>query len=459
MSAKEDAKGRRPGKGKAKWIRILLGVGYWVQGFRCFPWMAVNFFLKDSVKVDSSTLQILQNSVNLPMVGKPIYGVVSDAVYISGQHRVPYIAIGALVFLLKARFNTSRPGLQVATFLQAMSWLTIVILSQSNISVVTLSLYLLLSNLGASVAEVANDAIVAEMGKSENSQSASSGELQSFVWMASSVGGVLGNLLGGAAIDRFSPQSMFIFFGLLLVLQFLITISVPERSLNLPKSPSNVGIRKQLSELSAALQKPEIAYSIAWFAASYAIIPALTGTMFFYQTQYLKIDAAVLGISKVFGQVVTLLWGIIYNRSLKSVQPRKLIETIQATMAVFMISDVLFIKGIYRQMGVPDSIYIVVFSGVLEVLFFFKILPFSILIAQLCPRGCEGSLMAFVMSAVALAFIVSGYLGVALASYLGVTGNDFSGLPLGLLIQAVCTFLPLFSSSWIPDQKSKTRTE
>lgn len=439
MSAKEDAKGRRPGKGKAKWIRILLGVGYWVQGFRCFPWMAVNFFLKDSVKVDSSTLQILQNSVNLPMVGKPIYGVVSDAVYISGQHRVPYIAIGA--------------------FLQAMSWLTIVILSQSNISIVTLSLYLLLSNLGASVAEVANDAIVAEMGKSENSQSASSGELQSFVWMASSVGGVLGNLLGGAAIDRFSPQSMFIFFGLLLVLQFLITISVPERSLNLPKSPSNVGIRKQLSELSAALQKPEIAYSIAWFAASYAIIPALTGTMFFYQTQYLKIDAAVLGISKVFGQVVTLLWGIIYNRSLKSVQPRKLIETIQATMAVFMISDVLFIKGIYRQMGVPDSIYIVVFSGVLEVLFFFKILPFSILIAQLCPRGCEGSLMAFVMSAVALAFIVSGYLGVALASYLGVTGNDFSGLPLSLLIQAVCTFLPLFSSSWIPDQKSKTRTE
>ncbi|KAB1994650.1 hypothetical protein ES319_D13G113200v1 [Gossypium barbadense] len=439
MSAKEDAKGRRPGKGKAKWIRILLGVGYWVQGFRCFPWMAVNFFLKDSVKVDSSTLQILQNSVNLPMVGKPIYGVVSDAVYISGQHRVPYIAIGA--------------------FLQAMSWLTIVILSQSNISIVTLSLYLLLSNLGASVAEVANDAIVAEMGKSENSQSASSGELQSFVWMASSVGGVLGNLLGGAAIDRFSPQSMFIFFGLLLVLQFLITISVPERSLNLPKGPSNVGIRKQLSELSAALQKPEIAYSIAWFAASYAIIPALTGTMFFYQTQYLKIDAAVLGISKVFGQVVTLLWGIIYNRSLKSVQPRKLIETIQATMAVFMISDVLFVKGIYRQMGVPDSIYIVVFSGVLEVLFFFKILPFSILIAQLCPRGCEGSLMAFVMSAVALAFIVSGYLGVALASYLGVTGNDFSGLPLSLLIQAVCTFLPLFSSSWIPDQKSKTRTE
>ncbi|XP_021282641.1 probable folate-biopterin transporter 7 isoform X2 [Herrania umbratica] len=442
MVSAKDGNGRRPAKGKANRVRSLLGVGYWVQGFRCFPWMAVNFFLKDSIKVDPSTLQILQNSANLPMVAKPLYGVVSDAVYISGQHRVPYIAIA---------------------FLQAVSWLAIAILSQSNISILTMSLYLLLGNLGASIAEVANDAIVVETGKtqtsSKKSQSASSGELQSFVWMASSVGGVLGNLLGGIAIDRFSPQSMFLFCGSLLALQFVITVSVPERSLNLPKSPSNVGIKKQLSELLAALQKPEIAYSITWFAASYAIIPALTGAMFFYQTQYLKIDASALGISKVFGQAVMLLWGVIYNRHLKAVRPRKLIEAIQVTMAVFMISDVLFVKGIYQQMGVPDSVYVVVFSGVLEVLFFFKILPFSVLIAQLCPPGCEGSLMAFVMSAVALAFIVSGYLGVALASYM-VTGNDFSGFPLGLLIQAVCTLLPLFWSSWIPDDvKSKTRTE
>ncbi|GMI63568.1 hypothetical protein like AT1G64890 [Hibiscus trionum] len=440
MSAKEDGKGKQPDKGKGKRIRSLLGVGYWVQGFRVFPWMVVNFFLKDSVKVDPSTLQILQNSANLPMVGKPLYGVVSDAVYISGQHRVPYIAIGV--------------------FLQALSWVTIAILSQSNISIFTMSLFLLLSNLGASISEVANDAIVAEMTKPKTPQPASSGELQSFVWMASAVGGVLGNLLVGIAIDRFSPQSMFLFFGLLLVLQFVITIMVSERSLNLPKSPSNVGIRKQLSELSAALQKPEIAYSIAWFAASYAIIPVLSGTMFFYQTQYLKIDTSVLGMSKVFGQLVNLLWGVVYNRSLKSVRPRKLLQAIQVTMAVLMISDVMFVRGTYRQMGVPDSIYVVVFSGVLEILFFFKILPFNVLIAQLCPTGCEGSLMAFVMSAVALAFIVSGYLGVALASYVGITENDFSGFPLGLLVQAVCTLLPIFFLSWIPDiQKSKTRTE
>jgi hypothetical protein len=88
------------------------------------------------------------------------------------------------------------------------------------------------------------------------------------------------------------------FFSLLVSLQLFITISVFESSLGLPKNPS-IGKKKQLSELSAALRKPEIVYSISWFALSYAVIPLLNGTMFFYQTQYLKIDSSVLGISKV----------------------------------------------------------------------------------------------------------------------------------------------------------------
>ncbi|KAG4990350.1 hypothetical protein AAZX31_09G028900 [Glycine max] len=423
------------GGGGGRLMKKVLGLGFWVQGFRCFPWLVVSFYLKDGLNVDPSTLQILQSSANLPMVGKPLYGLLSDSVYISGQHRVPYIALGA--------------------FLQALSWLVIAI-SPTNMSIFAISIYLLLSNLGASIAEVANDAIVAEMAKqtpssTKHPQPSSSGNLQSFVWIASSAGGVLGNLLGGIFIGRFSPQSMFLYFGLLLALQFFITISVRESSLRLPKSPSG-GIRKQLSQLLVALRKPEIAYSISWFTASYAIIPALTGTMFFYQTQYLKIDSSVLGISKVFGQATMLLWGIIYNQYFKSVSSRKLISAIQVMMAFLMVSDFLFVRGFYRQMGMPDSLYVVIFSGFLEVLFFFKILPFSVLIAQMCPPGCEGSVMAFLMSCVALAFIVSGYLGVALASCIKVTGNDFSGLPFGLLIQAACTLVPTFWSSCIPDK-------
>lgn len=417
---------------KLKW---LLGIGYWVQGIRCFPWLAVTFYLKDGLKVDASTLQILQNSANLPMVGKPLYGVVSDSVYFRGQHRLPYIALGAI--------------------LQALSWVAIAMLSSSSISISTITFYLLLSNLGASIAEVANDAIVAEISKhpssSKKGKASSSGELQSFVWMASSLGGVLGNLVGGVAIEKFSARAMFLIYGAILIIQFLITILINERSLNLPKNQSAGGMKEQLTQLASTLCKPEIAYPIGWLVASYAMVPVLAGTMFFYQTQALGIDSSVLGISKVFGQVGMLCWSFVYNQSLKSASPRRVISAIQVTMVIFMVSDVLFVSKFFQQMGLPDAVYVVIFSGLLEILPFCKILPFSVLIAQLCPPGCEGSLMAFVMSAIALAMIISGYLGVVLASYVGVTGTSFSGLPLGLLIQAACTIVPLLLSSWIPD--------
>ncbi|KFK34693.1 hypothetical protein AALP_AA5G179400 [Arabis alpina] len=410
-------------------IQWVLGLGYLVQGFRGFPWLGANFFLTEELHVNPGVLQLLQNSANLPMVAKPIYGVLSDSVFIFGQHRIPYIAFGA--------------------FLQSLSWLAIAFLSSSNLSIFALSLCLLLSNLGASLAEVANDAIVAEATKQQHGNASS---LPSFVWMVSSLGGILGNLLGGFVIKTFSSHSTFLVFGILAFVQFLVTVNIRESSLKLPKNPSPPSIKKHISDLSHVLRKPEIAYSIAWIALSTALVPVLTGTMFFYQTKFLKTDASLVGISKVVGQIAMLLWGLVYNRWLKSIRPRKLIAAIQGTIAVFVVSDLLFVKGVYRDLGVPDSVYVLFFSGILEALFYFKTLPFTVLMARLCPPGCEGSLMAFVMSAIALAFIVSGYLGIILASFVGVTVDDFSGFTRGLAIEAICVGIPLILTSWIYDE-------
>ncbi|KAM1610475.1 hypothetical protein ACFXTN_020872 [Malus domestica] len=73
---------------------FLCGFGYWMQGFKCFPWLALNFHMAHNLQMHPSTLQLVQHSTNLPMAAKPLYGVLSDALYISGAHRVPYISIG-----------------------------------------------------------------------------------------------------------------------------------------------------------------------------------------------------------------------------------------------------------------------------------------------------------------------------------------------------------------------------
>lgn len=75
-------------------MMVLCGLGYYVNGFRGFPWLALNFHMAHNLNMHPSTLQLVQNSGNLPMVAKPLYGILSDALYIGGAHRIPYISIG-----------------------------------------------------------------------------------------------------------------------------------------------------------------------------------------------------------------------------------------------------------------------------------------------------------------------------------------------------------------------------
>jgi len=214
--------------------------------------------------------------------------------------------------------------------------------------------FLLLSNLGASVVEVATDALVAECGKKD--QGISSGKLQSFAWMALATGSVLGNLLGGIFVSQVDASTMFIIFLLPLSIQIGTSLIFREDSFGLcsmkqakvAQYPSPIksksqdvpsfyksvtgasmngiiglewrkrsimrSIKNQISDILGVIRRPEIAYPLTWFAASIGMTPLLTGTMFFYHTQHLKIHPHILALAKVVGQMSLLLGSYIYNR-------------------------------------------------------------------------------------------------------------------------------------------------
>ncbi|KMZ67366.1 Transporter, folate-biopterin transporter [Zostera marina] len=411
----------------------ILDIGSSVQGFRCFPNMAVNFFLKDGLRVSPSTAQILQNSTNLPMIGKPIYGVLSDAIGIRGEHRLPYIAIGVL--------------------LQVISWLSIIFLPPSCITKITLTMFLLLGNVGASIVDVAHDAIAAEVGRHTNS----TGKIQAMVLSFSSVTGILGNLLGGVALSKTSTSSMFSIFAVILTVQFLVIISISENSLSLPARmnslSSSVRIRQQFSQLWNAICIPEVASSIGWLAISFSLVPVLFGTMFYYQTSHLKLDSSVIAMSKVLGQIYLLIWSLTYEKWLKKIPPRKLFMYLQGSVVTLMLCDFAFVQGFFRCLGIPDPVYVILLSGLIEVMTLqFKNIPFNVLFSRLCPVGCEGSLVAFVMSITAMTTMISSYLGVALAKWAVVSGDEFSGISLAITVQIICAAVPISIGWWIPDK-------
>ena len=98
--------------------RKILGLGFWVRGFRTFPWMAVNFYLKDGLKVSPSGLQVLLNFSNIPLVGKPLYGFLSDFVCVRGEYRLPYVAMGGIFSNYVTNFLITKIGGVIYTIIR-----------------------------------------------------------------------------------------------------------------------------------------------------------------------------------------------------------------------------------------------------------------------------------------------------------------------------------------------------
>lgn len=347
-----------------------------------------------------------------------------------------------------------------SVFLQALSWGSLALIPTASKAFVPLLAFVFLSNFGASIAEVAQDALVAEYGQHNKVTG-----LQSYALMASAVGGVLGNLLGGVfLLKALQTKSMFLAFAAILVLQLTVCLKTREDSLGLPK-PSNFTlvresipqiIKKQYSDLMVAIKDESVSRSLIWVVSSILLIPTLSGSIFCYQTQCLNLDSSVIGMSKVTGQLMLLSLTVLYHRFGKDIPIRKLAGIVQISYAFALLLDLVLVKQINIQLGISNEVFALCFSGLAEVIAQFKLLPFFVVFASLAPVGCEGSLMSFVASALCLSSIFSGFLGVGLASVLGITCGDYSNLPLGIAVQFFAALLPLKWIGFVPSSQDLT---
>lgn len=426
-------------RGSLREMRLVwwvCGLGYCVQGFRCFPWLALNFHLTRGLGLSPVALQLVQNAGNLPLVTKPLFGVLSDAVYIGRAHRLPYISIGAL--------------------LQLIAWGTLAIVPVTGDTFRTQMACILIGNLGASVTEVVSDAVVTEFSRTQKA-----GVLQSYAFIALAAGSLVGNLCGGYVLLRTQePKTMFTAFSILLGLQLALSVSTKETlpssignsNSRLVESSLSFNLRKQFSNLMTAINEERIFYPLAWIMTSFAVVPILSGTMFCFQTQYLKLDPSIIGLSKVVGQVMVLSLTVLYNRYLKRIPLRRLVTGVQIVYAMAVLSDLVLVKQFNLMLGISNEIYVLCFSALAEAIAPFKVLPFSVLLSSLCPPGCEGSLFAFFTSGLVFSAILSGVFGVGLSTLIGVSSGDYSSLPLGILLQSLAALLPLGWISFVPEK-------
>ncbi|KAI8557610.1 hypothetical protein RHMOL_Rhmol04G0023100 [Rhododendron molle] len=471
------------------WLVCLI---YFTQGFRSFVWTAVSYQLKDRLKLSPSASQLVSSIAFFPWSIKPLYGILSDCIPIRGRKRVPYLVI--------------------ATVLSLLPWLILGQVSSLRSSRLPLVIILTVQNLGSAMADVVVDAMIAEAVRVERASFA--GDLQSLSWMAMALGGICGSLLGGYALSNLQIETIFLLFSILPAIQLFSCgwvnedsiggkdlreyskISHEENGKNIASDADNFAVEKsktgtlrrkkiqknsnKRSDITSKFQVPEkggllvsqwfqslrtATYSLlrafrqpvilrpmTWFLLAHVTVPNLSTIMFYYQTEFLNLEASFLGTTRVVGWLGLMLGTIVYNRYLKKMKLRKILMWAHVGLSVLGVLDMVLVSRTNVALGVSDKVMVLCGSALSDAVNQFKFMPFLILSGQLCPPGIEGTLFALFMSINNFGSTLGSFVGAGLASVLNISSGSFDNLLLGVGIQFICTFIPIAFLFLIPNE-------
>lgn len=381
-----------------------------------------------------------------------------------------------------------------------------------RMSTVPLMIFLTLQNVGSAMADVVADAMIAESVRSE--WAAFAGDLQSLSWLSMALGGICGCLLGGHVLDTLPIDTIFLLFAALPALQLVSCSLVKENPINTKassqdlsltsshvengdvstengdtytsgyykrknkrrkKNPKNSkkksstfkksniqckdntsslpwyqSLKKTAHSLFDAFRQPIIFRPMAWFFLAHITYPNISTAMFYYDTEFLKLDASFLGNVRVIGWLGLMLGTTIYNKYLKKHKLRRILMWTQIGLSVLSLIDMFIVSRLNIRYGMSDKLMSIWGSALGDAINQFKFMPFMILSGNLCPPGIEGTLFALFMSINNLGATISSFVGAALASYLNISSGSFDNLLFGILTQFFCVFIPVAFLSLIP---------
>ncbi|XP_022734910.1 probable folate-biopterin transporter 4 [Durio zibethinus] len=475
------------------WLVCLI---YFTQGFRSFVWTAVSYQMKDRLKLSPSASQFVFSIAFFPWSIKPIYGILSDCIPIKGKKRIPYLVI--------------------ATVMSLVPWLILGVNETSRSSMWHLIILLTVQNLGSAMADVVIDAMIAEAVRCEKALFAGDLQSISWLAMAfggvcgSLLGGyALANLEIDIIFLLFSALPAVQLFSCGLVQENPIGGELLSEFSNLSDShllngktnnldedsslekKSNFGARKRKKSkkkskktqfmprkvetqspgkgkslalqwflslkdatysLCCAFKQPIILRSMAWFFLAHVTVPNLSTVMFYYQTEFLKLEASFLGTARVVGWLGLMIGTFTYNQYLKKMKLRRILMLAHIGLAFLNLFDIVLVSQTNVAFGVSDKNLVLCGSALSDAINQLKFMPFLILSGQLCPPGIEGTLFALFMSINNFGSTVGSFAGAGLASILNISSGSFDNLLLGITIQLFCTLIPIMLLFLIPKE-------
>ncbi|CAM6033899.1 unnamed protein product [Sphagnum compactum] len=166
--------------------------------------MAIFYQMKDELKPSPSVSQFLVSAAFIPWSVKPmIHGILSDYVPIGGSRRVPHLIIAVVLSFVPWFVLAHFVALRASSF----AYLTVLLITTQNV--------------GAAMADIVMDAIVAETA-AHKERFEFTGALQAISWLATVCGAIVGSVSAGlGGLSVLNVEGIFLIFSILPLLQLV----------------------------------------------------------------------------------------------------------------------------------------------------------------------------------------------------------------------------------------------
>jgi folate/biopterin transporter len=439
-----------------------IAIIYFVQGAMAISQLAVSFFLKDDLGLSPTEVASMVGITMLPWTVKPLYGLISDGFPVFGYRRRPYLLLSSV--------------LGIFAWVSMSSWVATPFWAIAMIATGSLSL---------AFSDAITDALIVQRARLEPEGDA--GSLQSFSWIASSIGAIISAYLSGYLLEHFGAKFVFEITAILPLLvgvsafaiadppMSTIFIVAPDPAINAadgtPSSPTKAFTKpekpEQLSRNSQIWMSLKFNFiqlrqaftnKAIWLPAAFLFCwqasPSADTAFFYFTTNELNFNPEFLGTVRFVGSWAGLLGVWLFQRFFRGVPTRKIFFWTTIVSTLLGLTSLLLVTHANRSLGIDDRWFSLGDNLILTVAGRIAFMPVLVLAARLCPEGIEATLFALLMSVLNISALCSFQLGAGLTYLLGVTESNFDNLWLLVLIANLTSLLPLPLLKWLPEEKN-----
>jgi folate/biopterin transporter len=419
---------------------------YFVQGLFGICRLAISFYYKDTLHLTPVNLTVLSSISAIPWIIKPLYGFISDTFPLFGYKRKSYLILSGL--------------------LGSVSWVTLgylstlinngIIIGNTIATFYSVSL-ITLSTLGLAFSDVLVDAMVISKSRDHNQ----TGSLQTICWSSSSLGGIISAYFSGYLLQKYGPSFVFYLTAIIPLIMSASAGLVNENKIdssNYYSNESHINIYKllklQIINIRNILLEKKILYPLI-FLIIWNITPSAGSALFYFEVNKLGFQPEFFGRLGLINSLSSLFGIILYNQKLKSIPLRSIFKWTCILGTILGLSPLILVTHLNRIIGLPDSWFAILDDIILSILSQITFIPILVLAANICPPGVEAMLYATIMSANNLSGNIGKLLGGLLTQILGITNNDFTNLPLLIILTNFTGLIPLLFLNLISDKDKK----